>query len=178
MREILIRCTGALPSVLLGHLWVLLTLCCGLSYRPSWRRFVASATWRPWVEARWRSARGNPYATTIGHGTIYPERPSDTQIEHEEFHLLQYEDLCFAGVFVGGIAALFDGPVGLGVWLSSGAPWLLPSFLTSTIRYKTRRNTFEAASYRLAVFEIAAYSATKKHIDGRSWLRVFRESYA
>jgi hypothetical protein len=178
MREWIIRLTGALPSVVLGHVWVGLTLALGMSYRPRWHRLIASATWRPWVEKRWKSDAGHPFATTIGHGIVHPQNPSPTLIAHEEFHILQYEDLCFTGAIVGGVAACFDGPVGLGVWLSSGAPWLLPNFLTATIRNKRKGLSFERASYRLSSHEIAARAATKKHIDGRTWLQIDGERYA
>ena len=135
-----------LQSIILGHLWCGLLLALGMARKPRYRRGVLHVTWRPWVARRWR------YSTTIGHGiALHPDHENDTSvIEHEFRHVMQYEDLCMLGC-VTALALHYVNPwVALGFWASSGAPWMIPNFITALLRYGPR------GIYRGALHEQAA----------------------
>ena len=118
----------SLPSIILGWLFALLTLMLGLSKPLGYRRGVVVLNWRPWVAERWR------YSTTIGHCmAIHPDHGERT-VWHELVHIKQYEDLCLLGAILGGLLCIVSWKLGLIVWATSGAPWLLPNFITGWIR--------------------------------------------
>ena len=169
----MIRYTVALPSVLLGHVFVGLTLLFWLSRKPRYAEGIPTAQWRPWVLRYWRDERG-PYATTIGHGMILPLAIGPQLLRHELFHLEQFEDLCALGWILGLIAGLFDPALGLCLWLSSGAPWLLPNFVTAAVRHKRKDVSWKQAAYRMSTHELGASALTDRQESGRSWWEIYR----
>lgn len=160
----------SLPHVLLGYLFVGLTLALGLSerfaYEPGW---VPTVQWRPWVDRRYR------YSTTIGRGISYKPAHRDdpefvnTQLErHERKHIWQGEDLCFISFLLGALITIVTGDwiLGLIIW-SSAVIWLAVNFITAGLR--ERDFTIEGM-YRNAEHERSAYAQCDliRHL-GKSW---------
>jgi hypothetical protein len=144
-----------LPSIVLGHLFVLLLLITGIGRRPHYRQGVICVWWRPWVEKHW------PYSTTVGHGMGKASWFTERTWFHERIHVWQYEDLCLLGLAAGlALMPWISWRGSLIVWATSGAPWLLPSYLTGLIRFAGRASAFDAL-YRYSGHERHAYSETE-----------------
>lgn len=119
----------SLPSIVLGHLFGGLLLMLGMAKAPRYRGGVLRVTWRAWVADRW------VYSTTVGHCmALHPRRGSLTEW-HEGVHIFQYEDLCLLGAIIGGLCCIVSWRLGLILWATSGAPWLLPNFVSGWIRF-------------------------------------------
>jgi hypothetical protein len=136
-----------LPTVFLGNLLGLLSLTFGMTKDPRFKRGVFQLTWRDWVADRWR------YSTTLGACMfLHPDRRLDTEY-HEFIHVRQYEDLNLLGAVIGGLCCIVSWKLGLILWLSSGAIWLLPNFISGWIRF--------GDPYMGSEHERSAYAQTK-----------------
>lgn len=129
----------ALPSVLVGYLFVLL-LC--LFWIAEWKtlRFqeggVLVARTREWAAKYWR------FSTTIGNGILYHPnhytgefRPLVRIERHEMVHVRQFQDDCVR-FLVASVALVF---VTTNLWFFLVWPFgmlaMLPNFLTALLRY-------------------------------------------
>lgn len=100
----------------------------GLHYRQG----VAVVTWRPWVAERW-----NYSGPTLGYGLPMHPGHGEGTWAHEMVHVRQYEDLNLLGFVLAGALFYWVGwKVSLAIWLTSGAPWLLPNYFTGWVRFK------------------------------------------
>jgi hypothetical protein len=117
---------------------------------PRYIRGVPTVTWRPWVAKRWR------FSTTVGHGFAFHPKAGGLTEYHEFVHIDTYEDLCILGAVLGGLLCIVSWKAGLILWCSSGAPWLLPNFITGWIRF--------GDAYYGSSHERFAYAATKVEV--------------
>lgn len=135
-----------LPTLIQGWLLGLLSLGLGLTYRVRIVDGVFQTLWRPWVADRWR------YSTTIGACMwMHPDHGANTEW-HEFVHIFQYEDMNLLGAVIGGLCCIVDWRLGLILWASSGALWLLPNFISGWIRF--------GDPYRGSEHERSAYAQT------------------
>lgn len=138
-----------LPTLVLGWLLGILGLTFGLTKDPRIVKGVFVSTWRPWVAQRWR------YSTTIAACMwMHPEHGPYTEY-HEFIHVKQYEDLNLLGAVIGGLCCIISWKLGLIIWASSGAPWLLMNFLSGWIR--------DGDPYMGSEHEKSAYAQTREH---------------
>lgn len=135
-----------IPTLLQGYLVGLLSMMVGLTKSPRFSKGVLQLSWRPWFERRWH------YSTTIGACMGLHSRHGHWTEWHEFVHINQYEDLNLLGAVTGGLLCVVDWRVGLIVWASSGALWLLPNFISGWIRY--------GDPYMGAEHELSAYAQT------------------
>lgn len=136
----------SLPTLVLGHLLAVLSLTFGMAKSRAWKRGVWQLEWKPWVAKRWR------YSTTIGACMwLHPEHGSWTEY-HEWIHVMQYQDLNLLGAILGGFCCIVSWRLGLILWASSGAPWLIPNFITGWIVH--------GSAYMGAEHERSAYAQT------------------
>jgi hypothetical protein len=153
--NLLLALTVGLPSILQGYVIGLLALTLGVAKWPHFDGPILCTYWRPWVEARWR------YSTTIGAWMGKAIWANETTIYHEKIHCQQYIDLNVLGAVLGACLIPWIGWQGfLIVWGTSGAPWLLPNFVTAVIRHKRRGVSWLDAAYMLSMHERAAYAIT------------------
>ena len=118
------------PLFIQGYAVAGLTFCFGLWGRASFRNGILVCEWRPWFARRW------PFVTTIAYAMGTREGgPSDSTWEHEIVHVRQSEDLSLLSLIIGGVVAIWEPWVGLGIYLSGGPLWQLPNFLTALPRY-------------------------------------------
>ena len=99
------------------------------------RQGVALIEWSPWWQYRW------PFVTCIGFVMGGSRRDlEDRQLWFHEVnvHVKQYEDLAvlsdiLAGVVLGygALSGQQTWPLALGIWLSGGPLWLVPSYFTA-----------------------------------------------
>lgn len=144
-----------LPSIILGHLFVFLTLITGIGKQPHYQEGVICVYWRHWFDRRWG------YSTTVGHGMGKASWFSDKTWFHERIHVWQYEDICLLGLVLGLALMPWIGWIGaLIVWSTSGALWLLPNFITGLIRFGGYVKPYDAL-YRYSGHERHAYAETK-----------------
>lgn len=156
----------ALPSILLGHIYVALILALGMARSPRYESYVITAVWRPWVDKRWR------YSTTIGHGIGYRplRRPPRGWLDnkdfatsiaaHEHVHTRQYEDLCCLGLLIScALLPFCRWELCVILYSSSGALWLVGNYGTALLRGKH--------AYRGTQHELSAYAQTR---DPRGFL--------
>jgi hypothetical protein len=137
-----------LPTILQGYLVGLLAFCFGLVQSPGFHRGVLQWEWRPWFEDHWR------YSTTIGACmALHSRRGSWTEL-HEFIHIKQYEDMNLLGAVIGGLACIVSWRLGLILWCSSGALWLVPNFISGWIR--------NGDPYMGSEHELSAYAQTEK----------------
>lgn len=104
------------------------------------------------------------FSTTIGHGIILHHRAGERTTYHELFHVRQYEDACLLALFISlplWLTGSLDWVAFLALWGSSGAPWLLPNFVTAFFRYTRKGVSFMDAVYMGALHEQAAYAVTE-----------------
>lgn len=141
--------TIGIPTLLQGYLVALVTLMVGISKRPRFDGPVLATDWRPWVEKRW------PYTTTIGAWMGRPVWYNEPTAFHEAVHLRQYIDLNGLGIALGACLIPWLGWQGMLIlWGTSGAPWLLPNYLTAWIRW--------GQPYMGAEHELSAHAQTEK----------------
>ena len=153
--NLILALTIGIPTLLQGYLVGLLTLALGMTKQPGFTGPVLTTLWRPWVEKRWA------YTTTIGAWMGMASWTNERTIFHEVIHLDQYIDLNALGAVLGASLSPWIGWEGfLIVWGSSGAPWLLPGFLTAVVRYKRRGVKWMDAVYMGSLHERAAYAIT------------------
>lgn len=141
----------AVHSILLGHIFVLFCAAIGLVRGLHYRGPVLVGIHR----------KSRNYVTTIGHGMILNEYTSERTMEHELVHCDHYEDLAWLGMILGAFACIVSWRFGLILWATSGAPWLLPNYITATLRFKKRGVSWMSAAYRGASHERWAYEETE-----------------
>jgi hypothetical protein len=136
-----------LPTVVLGYFLGLLSLTFGMTKDVRFKEGVLQLTWRDWVASRWR------YSTTLGACMfLYPDSGPSTEY-HEFIHVRQYEDLNLLGAVIGGLCCIVSWKLGLILWATSGAIWLLPNFISGWIRF--------GDPYMGSEHERSAYAQTK-----------------
>jgi hypothetical protein len=139
-----------LPTILQGYLKGLLAFSFGLVKNPRFHRGVLQWNWRPWFDARWR------YSTTIGACMALHSTASVKTEWHEFVHIRQYEDLNLLAAIIGGLACIVSWKLGLILWATSGALWLVPNFISGWIR--------EGDPYMGSEHERSAYAQTRYFI--------------
>jgi hypothetical protein len=141
--------TVGLPTLAQGYVVGLLTLMLGITRAPHFDGPVLATSWRPWFEKRWG------YTTTIGAWMGRASWYSTKTDFHERVHLRQYIDLNFLGLVLGACLVPWIGWQGMLIlWGTSGAPWLLPNFITGWIRF--------GDPYMGAEHELSAYAQTER----------------
>lgn len=146
-----------IPTLVQGYLVGLLSLMVGISKRPRFDGPVLTTEWRDWFGDRWG------YSTTIGAWMGKAHWFNEWTQFHEEIHLKQYEDLNVLGAVLGAALIPWIGWQGaLIVWGTSGAPWILPNFLTALIRNKRKGVSWLGAVYYGSEHERSAYAQTKR----------------
>ena len=137
----------SLPSVVLGHLVGVLSLALGLSHDPHYRNGILTTTWRPRFARVWR------YSTTVGFFVGMHPHPDATRTwAHEMVHVKQMEDHNLLGAIIGGLCCIVSWRLGLIVWATSGAVWLLPNYFTGWVR--------TGDAYLGSEHELSAYAQT------------------
>lgn len=120
----------SLPSIVLGHVWGGLLLVVRAAGEPHYKAGILVVVFRGWAASSWR------YSTTIGHCVSIHPRHGERTWDHERLHIWQYEDLCLLGAVISGALSPWLGWWSFLLWGTSGAPWLLPNYLTGWIRFK------------------------------------------
>jgi len=136
-----------LPTLLQGYLIGLLAFMFGLVKNPRFERGVLKWDWRPWFERRWN------YSTTIGACMGLHSRRGEYTEYHEFIHIRQYEDMNLLAAVLGGLCCIVSWKLGLILWASSGALWLLPNFISGWIR--------NGDPYMGSEHELSAYAQTE-----------------
>jgi len=136
-----------LPTLLQGYLIGLLAFMFGLVKNPRFERGVLQWDWRPWFERRWN------YSTTIGACMGLHSRRGEYTEYHEFIHIRQYEDMNLLAAVLGGLCCIVSWKLGLILWASSGALWLLPNFISGWIR--------NGDPYMGSEHELSAYAQTE-----------------
>ena len=140
------------PTYLQGYLVGLLSMMVGLTKSTRFHAGVLQLSWRPWFEKHWR------YSTTIGACMGLHSKHGRWTEWHEWRHISQYEDENLRGAIAGGLLCIIDWRIGLVVWATSGALWLLPNFISGWIRH--------GDPYMGSEHELSAYSQTYRAQDG------------
>lgn len=137
----------ALPSIVQGYLIGLLVLIFGIGKKPHFDGPILCVYWRDWVEKRWH------YTTTIGSFMGRASWFNEWTRYHELVHVRQYTDLHLLSLALGACLIPWIGWQGMLIlWATSGAPWLLPNFITGWIRFGN--------PYRGSEHERSAYAQT------------------
>lgn len=160
LRTALLFCF-ALPSRLIGLLYVVLSCCFYLAHRIDFEDGVITAEWRLWFASK------VGFSVTGGHGIIYmPSVPMSTH-EHEHVHVRQCEDACALSFVLGLIFIACGGNwiISLAMWATAPAQLLL-NYFTGWLRYADR--------YKGAEHERSAYAQTDV-VNGESWLERHEE---
>ena len=143
------------PTLIQGYVIGLFSLMFGLTRKPRFDGPVLATDWRPWVEKRYN------FTTTIGAWQGRASWFNETTRYHEAVHLRQYIDLNTIGAILGAALIPWIGWQGaLILWATSGAPWLLPLFVTAVIRYKRGGVSWMDAAYMGTEHELSAYAQT------------------
>jgi hypothetical protein len=140
-----------IPSIILGHAYCALLLTLGMAKRPRYCQGILMVNWRDWVMKRWKY-----HGPVIGFCIPINGTMSNQSWWHELIHIRQYEDLNVLGAIIGGLLCTASWKIGLVVWATSGAAWLLPNYFTGWVRFKE--------AYLGADHERSAYAQT-----GESW---------
>ena len=120
-----------LPLVLQGWIVAALAFCFGIWGRARFAQGILVCEWRPWFAARW------PFVTTIAYAMgARAGGPLYATWSHEIVHVRQSEDLVLTALIIGGIVAIWQPWLGLGIYLSGGPLWQLPGFLSALPRYR------------------------------------------
>jgi len=153
----LLALTIGIPTLLQGYIVGCLAMMLGIAKWPHFDGPVLCTYWRQWVEKRW------PYTTTIGAWMGKAIWTDERTIFHENIHLQQYVDLNALGAVLGACLIPWIGWQGfLIVWGTSGAPWILPNFVTAAVRHKRKHVSWMDAVYMGSTHEQAAYAITAR----------------
>ena len=151
--------TVGLPTLIQGYVVGCFALLFRVIKKPGFDGPVLYGEWAPWIAKRWS------YTTTIGafqgRASWFDER---TRV-HEAIHLEQYMNLNMLGAVLAACLVPALGWWSFLVWGTSGAPWILPNFLTAIINYKRPGVSWLQAAYYQSSHERHAYAETKTFFD-------------
>ncbi len=168
--------------IMLGWLFPLAAMVCGLAHRPRIVGTALHAVWRPWVSTtpraflaamRWPLGQILPegrtwwkYSQTAGAGLVFMPEATDRTRQHEGVHVNQAQDYAIGAQIVGITFSI----VTENAWpylICALLYWVLylPNFLTAVLR--------GGHLYRDAEHERSAYAQTDsrpRQIPDHSWL--------
>lgn len=119
---------------------------------------VLAATWRPWVEKRWK------YHQTAARGMVFRSDASPRGVQHEYVHVRQQEDRILLALVLALVVSIFTlNPWWMFLW-PSGVLWQAPNFVMAVLR--------GGHIYRDAEHERSAYAQSdlKGRAQRQSWL--------